>query len=102
VAGPTLGVQIVDGGVVIGTSAGNFGQSLDTPEPFSSLLLASGLFALGLWARGKNMLGLSPYSGQCCTMAKASRRRYRRAGRINLYVDAIGVEGIITRAAASR
>jgi hypothetical protein len=53
-AGPNLGVQIVDGGVVIGTPTGNSGQSLATPEPFSSLLLASGLFGLGLWARGRN------------------------------------------------
>jgi hypothetical protein len=102
VAGPTLGVQIVDGGVVIGTSAGNSGQSLDTPEPFSSLLFASGLFALGLWAREKNMLGLSPYSGQRCTMAKACRRRCRRTGRINLHVDAVDAEEINARAATSR
>ena len=53
-AGPSLGVQIVDGGVVVGTPASNSRQSLATPEPFSSLLFASGLFGLGLWSRRKN------------------------------------------------
>ena len=40
--------------VVMGTPAGNSRQSLATPEPFTSLLFASGLFGLGLWSRRKN------------------------------------------------
>jgi hypothetical protein len=53
-AGPMLSAQIVDGGTLLETPAGNSGQSLATPEPFSSLLLVFGLFGLGLWARRRN------------------------------------------------
>jgi hypothetical protein len=48
-AGSVLSTQIVDGGTVLGTSDGNSGENLASPEPFSSLLLASGLSGLVLW-----------------------------------------------------
>ncbi len=50
-AGPPLGAQIVDGGTVIGPTAGSSGQGLASPEPFTFLMIASGLFGLVWWAR---------------------------------------------------
>jgi hypothetical protein len=52
-AGPVLSARIVDGGTVIETPEDNSGQSLATPEPLSSLLIGSGLFGLGFFARRK-------------------------------------------------
>jgi hypothetical protein len=52
-AGPVLSAQIVDGGTVIATPVGDSADSLSASEPMSSLLLGSGLLALGLRARKK-------------------------------------------------
>jgi hypothetical protein len=46
-----LGAQIVDGGAVLATpTADNVASTSTVPEPFSILLMASSLIALGLWA----------------------------------------------------
>ncbi len=50
-AGPVLSAQIVDGGTVIATPLRDSADSLIASEPMSSLLLGSGLLALGLRAR---------------------------------------------------
>lgn len=49
-AGSVLSVQVVDGGVVPGGfSASGSQENGGTPEPFSLLLMGSGLAGLGLW-----------------------------------------------------
>jgi hypothetical protein len=50
-AGAALSTQIVDGGTPIGISAAPNDTVPVVPEPFSILLMSSGLIGLGMWAR---------------------------------------------------
>jgi hypothetical protein len=51
--GPALSVQIVDGGVVLGSATGDFSSEAGTPEPSGLLLVGLGLIFFGRLRRSR-------------------------------------------------